>query len=80
MLAASLVGTSIEVYDFYVHPSCGGAGVQPAVLPVDIGDRSQLLSFAALAVAFIARPVEAIFWASLRRPHRAQVDARGFSC
>jgi MFS family permease len=57
VLLASLVGTGIEFYDFYVYATAaslvfGGLFFAPASPAVQ-----QLASFATLAVAFVARPL-----------------------
>ena len=61
VLLASLVGTSVEFYDFYIYATAAALVFGPLFFPA--GDASiQLLSaYASLAVAFLARPVGA--WA-----------------
>ncbi|MGK6320349.1 MFS transporter [Sphingomonas sp. DT-204] len=61
VLLASLVGTSVEFYDFYIYATAAALVFGPLFFPT--GDPSiQLLSaYASLAVAFLARPVGA--WA-----------------
>jgi MFS family permease len=57
VLIASLVGTGIEFYDFYIYATAAslvfGALFFPSVSPA----AQQMLAFATLGVAFIARPV-----------------------
>ncbi|MEO6216701.1 MAG: MFS transporter [Sphingomonas sp.] len=57
VLLASLVGTGIEFYDFYIYATAAslvfGALFFPSVSPA----AQQMLAFASLGVAFIARPV-----------------------
>jgi MFS family permease len=60
VLAASLVGTAVEFYDFYVYATAAslvfGALFFPAASP-----SAQLMSaYATFAVAFVARPVGAV--------------------
>ncbi|MBB4152943.1 MFS family permease [Sphingomonas jinjuensis] len=61
ILIASLVGTSVEFYDFYIYATAAALVFGPLFFPA--GDPAiQLLSaYASLAVAFVARPVGA--WA-----------------
>ena len=61
ILAASLVGTSVEFYDFYIYATAASLVFGPLFFPA--GDKSVelLYAYASLAVAFIARPVGA--WA-----------------
>src|SRR6478672_2078503 len=57
VLLASLVGTGIEFYDFYIYATAAslvfGALFFPSVSPA----AQQMLAFATLGVAFVARPV-----------------------
>ena len=59
-LAASLVGTAIEFYDFYVYATAAslvlGAGFFPASSP----SARLLAAYASFALAFVARPLGAI--------------------
>jgi len=62
VLVASLVGTSIEFYDFYVYATAASLVFGQlffSAAPVAI---QQLASFATLAVAFVARPLGSIFF------------------
>lgn len=61
ILLASLVGTSVEFYDFYIYATAASLVFGPLFFPA--GDRSieLLASYASLAVAFFARPIGA--WA-----------------
>jgi MFS family permease len=59
ILAASLVGTSVEFYDFYIYATAASLVFGPMFFP-SVSPASQLLSaYATLAVAFIARPLGA---------------------
>ena len=62
VLVASLVGTSVEFYDFYVYATAASlvfGGLFFSAAPQSI---QQLASFATLGVAFIARPVGSVFF------------------
>jgi MFS family permease len=59
VLGASLVGTAVEFYDFYIYATAA-ALVFPALFFPKSSDSAQLLqSYATFAVAFFARPVGA---------------------
>jgi MFS family permease len=59
VLSASLVGTAVEFYDFYIYATAA-ALVFPALFFPKSSDSAQLLqSYATFAVAFFARPVGA---------------------
>jgi metabolite-proton symporter len=59
VLAASLVGTSVEFYDFYIYATAVALVFGPMFFPSDNKDLQQLSSLATMAVAFIARPLGA---------------------
>ena len=60
VIIASLVGTSIEFYDFYIYATAAVL-VFPALFFPNQTDANQLLSsFAVFGVAFIARPLGSI--------------------
>jgi len=62
VLAASLVGTAVEFYDFYIYATAA-ALVFPQLFFPKSSDSAQLLqSYATFAVAFFARPVGAAFF------------------
>ena len=62
VLAASLVGTAVEFYDFYIYATAA-ALVFPQLFFPQSSDSAQLLqSYATFAVAFFARPVGAAFF------------------
>ena len=62
ILAASLVGTAVEFYDFYIYATAA-ALVFPALFFPASSESAQLLqSYATFAVAFFARPVGAAFF------------------
>ena len=61
ILLASLVGTSVEFYDFYIYATAASLVFGPLFFPAGNASAQLLLSYASLAVAFFARPVGA--WA-----------------
>ena len=62
ILGASLVGTAVEFYDFYIYATAASL-VFPQLFFPKSSDSAQLLqSYATFAVAFLARPVGATFF------------------
>jgi MFS family permease len=62
VLAASLIGTSIEFYDFYVYTTAAALVFGALFFPQTSPAAQQLLSFATIGVAFVARPLGSIFF------------------
>ena len=62
VLTASLVGTSIEFYDFYVYATAASLVFGELFFSAAPPAIRQLASFATLAVAFIARPLGSVFF------------------
>ncbi|QJU58604.1 MHS family MFS transporter [Sphingomonas sp. AP4-R1] len=62
ILAASLVGTAIEFYDFYVYTTAAALVFGQLFFPATDPAAAQLLAFATIAVAFVARPLGSIFF------------------
>ena len=60
VLAASLVGTAVEFYDFYVYATAAALVFGPLFFPAESVAAQQLLSFMSFGLAFVARPVGAI--------------------
>lgn len=59
IVVASLVGTAIEYYDFYIYATAAALVLGPLFFPGE-SDGAQLLSaFASFSIAFIARPMGA---------------------
>ncbi|MFE0755921.1 MFS transporter [Inquilinus sp. NPDC058860] len=54
---ASLVGTAIEFYDFYIYGTAAALVFGPVFFPQESDAAQLLLSFATFAIAFVARPV-----------------------
>lgn len=62
VLAASLVGTGIEFYDFYVYTTAAALVFGKLFFPTASPTAQQLASFATIGVAFLARPLGSIFF------------------
>jgi MFS family permease len=62
VLAASLVGTGIEFYDFYVYATAASLIFGELFFPKASAYTQQLAAFATLGVAFVARPLGSIFF------------------
>lgn len=60
ILTASLVGTAIEFYDFYIYATAAALVIGPLFFPAQSAAAQQLLSFMTFGLAFFARPVGAI--------------------
>lgn len=59
ILTASLVGTAIEYYDFYIFATAASLVLGPLFFPSTSPAAALLLSFSTLALAFFARPIGA---------------------
>ena len=62
VILASLIGTSIEFYDFYVYATAAVLVFPILFFPNDNAVAAQLASFAAFGVAFIARPIGSVLF------------------
>ncbi len=60
ILAASLVGTAVEFYDFYIYATAAALVIGPLFFPAQAPEAQVLLSFMTFGLAFVARPVGAI--------------------
>ena len=60
ILAASLVGTAVEFYDFYIYATAAALVFGPLFFPSDTPGLDLLLSYASFSVAFFARPLGAV--------------------
>jgi len=60
VLAAALVGTSVEFYDFYVYATAAALVFGPLFFPAESASAQLLLSLMSFGLAFFARPVGAI--------------------
>jgi MFS family permease len=59
ILAASLVGTAVEFYDFYIYATAASLVFGPMFFPASTPSLQLLASYGSFAVAFIARPIGA---------------------
>jgi MFS family permease len=59
VLVASLAGTTIEFYDFYIYATAASLLFGPLFFPAESKSAQLMLSFATIALAFFARPLGA---------------------
>ncbi|NJC35237.1 MFS family permease [Sphingomonas jejuensis] len=59
VLLASLVGTSVEFYDFYIYATAASLFFGPLFFPSESTSAQLLAAYASLGLAFVARPVGA---------------------
>lgn len=62
VLVASLVGTAVEFYDFYVYATAASLFLGPLFFPSSDPSVQLLLAYATLGLAFAARPVGAVLF------------------
>jgi MFS family permease len=62
VLTASLVGTAVEFYDFYIYATAAALVFGPLFFPSASPTAQLMSSYATFAVAFFARPVGAAFF------------------
>jgi metabolite-proton symporter len=60
ILGASLVGTAVEFYDFYIYATAASLVFGPLFFPASDPSAQLLAAYASFAVAFIARPIGAL--------------------
>ena len=60
VLTASLVGTAVEFYDFYIYATAAALVFGPLFFPSESEAAQTLFAFMSFGIAFIARPVGAI--------------------
>ena len=60
VLTASLVGTAVEFYDFYIYATAAALVIGPLFFPTQSLAAQTLLSFMTFGLAFFARPVGAV--------------------
>lgn len=77
VLAASLIGTAIEFYDFYIYATAASLVFGPLFFPAASPSAQLLSAYATFAIAFIARPVGAVFFGHFgdRRGRKATLVA-----
>jgi MFS family permease len=62
VLVASLVGTAVEFYDFYIYATAASLVLGPLFFPAASASAQLLSAYATFAVAFFARPLGAAFF------------------
>lgn len=62
VLTASLVGTAVEFYDFYIYATAASLVFGPLFFPTESASAQLMSAYATFALAFIARPVGAVFF------------------
>lgn len=60
VLGASLTGTAVEFYDFYIYATAAALVFGPLFFPSENPSLQLLAAYASLGVAFIARPIGAV--------------------
>jgi MFS family permease len=60
VLGASLAGTAVEFYDFYIYATAAALVFGPLFFPADDPAVQLLAAYASFAVAFVARPIGAL--------------------
>lgn len=64
VILASLIGTTIEFYDFYIYATAAVAVFPVLFFPAKDATTELLASFATFGVAFVARPLGSIILAT----------------
>ncbi len=54
---ASIIGTAIEFYDFYIYATAAALVIGPVFFPQNSGTAQMLAAFLTFGIAFIARPL-----------------------
>ena len=62
VLLASLVGTTVEFYDFYIYATAAALVFGPLFFPSESPSAQLLFSLMSFGLAFVARPVGAIIF------------------
>jgi MFS family permease len=62
ILAASLAGTAIEFYDFYVYATAAALVFPTLFFPSESPSAQLLASYASMGIAFVARPVGGVIF------------------
>jgi MFS family permease len=60
ILAAALVGTAVEFYDFYIYATAAALVFGPLFFPAESPSAQTLFALMSFGIAFIARPVGAV--------------------
>ncbi|WP_027348909.1 MFS transporter [Halotalea alkalilenta] len=62
VIAASLIGTTIEFYDFYIFATAAALVIGPAFFPSESPGVQTLAAFMSFGIAFVARPVGSVLF------------------
>ncbi len=62
VLTASLVGTAVEFYDFYIYATAASLVFPQLFFPKTDASAQLMLSYSTFAIAFIARPIGAVIF------------------
>ena len=60
VLLASLVGTAVEFYDFYIYATAASLVFGPLFFPASSPSAQLLAAYASFGIAFVARPIGAV--------------------
>src|SRR6185437_8087971 len=60
ILAASMIGTAVEYYDFYIYATAASLVLGPLFFPSTSPSAQLMAAYASFALAFIARPLGAM--------------------
>ncbi len=77
ILTASLMGTAIEFFDFYIYATAAVLVFPALFFPTADPATGTLASLATFAIAFLARPIGSARVRPLRRPRRPEEHAGG---
>src|SRR3546814_12970118 len=62
ILFASLVGTAVEFYDFYIYATAAALVFGPLFFPSESASAQLMLAYASFGLAFVARPGGAVLF------------------
>ena len=62
VLMASMVGTAVEFYDFYIYATAAALVFGPLFFPIGSSSAELIASYASFGLAFLARPVGAVMF------------------
>ena len=62
IVLASLIGTTVEFYDFYIYGTAAALVLGPVFFPAHVPQAEQLAAFLTFGIAFLARPVGAFLF------------------
>lgn len=57
ILFASLIGTAVEFYDFYIYATAASLVFGPVFFPASLGSSELIAAYASFGIAFFARPL-----------------------